>query len=97
MVYDGITYNVNFSGLSFASFRNYIMDIIYPWYKNIGQYQQNTNQGSNQNSYQNSYKSSGTWSKQSTSNPNDTEELKKKRRLYILLKDTLAGYHRWIP
>jgi hypothetical protein len=92
--YDNIIYSVNVSGLSFVRFRNYIMDVIYPWYQKIGQYQQNTSGSSSNQSNQNSYKSSGTWSKQSTSNPNDTEEIKKKRRLYILLKDTLAGYQR---
>lgn len=73
-------YTYTASGLSFIKLKRIFVEIIYPWYT----YTQKS-------SYYGKSKRRTSYEQEK---PNENEEVKKKRKLYKLLKDTLDGYNR---
>lgn len=93
-------YNYKVSGLVYNHLKNFFVDTIYEWYKIDMLYnkdkqkkQQTYNKHSNDYGsydYSDDYGDTKTKPKK----PEESEEVKNKRRRYQLLKDTLDGYNR---
>jgi hypothetical protein len=74
-------YNYKISGLVYMQLKNFFGQTIYEWYKKQSK-SSSGRQGAQKNT-SDSYKKA-----------NETDEIKRKRKTYILLKDTLLGYNR---
>lgn len=83
-------YDYTVSGLNYADFKNFIINTIYPYWQLHGQKQQSKQK----TNYSSDYGYSNTSQKEKSKKPEESDDVKNKRRRYQLLKDTLIGYQR---
>lgn len=92
------TYNYKVSGLNYLQLKNFFADTIYEWYKVWYKKSQQSKSQSGSQGSQSNYGSQGSQKTTSDSykksKPSESDEIRNKRRKYILLKDTLSGYIR---
>lgn len=98
-----LKYSYTVSGLGYIDLKRFFVNTIYDWYKGESYYNQGKNKQSKSGSGSSGSGSSGSGyysgsnSKQSSyekTKPGESDEVKNKRRRYILLKDTLDGFKR---
>lgn len=90
IVFNNEYYDYTVSGLNYVDFKNFILNTIYPYWQYYGKKEQKSKQNSKQQKTDYGYSSS----KQKAKEPEESEDVKNKRRRYKLLKDTLDGYQR---
>lgn len=94
-------YNYTASGLIYTNLKNFFLNTIYEWYKiemlyDRGKQQQQKKYSDDYGNYGDSddYGGYNDTKYKKKAEPEESEEIKNKRRRYKLLKDTLDGYNR---
>lgn len=85
-------YDYIVSGLNYADFKIFILNTIYPYWQYYGNKDQKSKEQKSKQDQKTDYGYSS--SKQKAKEPEESDDVKNKRRRYQLLKDTLIGYQR---